>query len=254
MRLRMLPPLAALLLAGCYDRHDEPPMRCDAPPVNTTIGELHRLLPNGSTTVEGPMTLRGVVASSDRDGNFYRTLTLQDGERAIELMAGIDGLHRIYPVGTQLTVDLQGLHLARRNGVLQAGRAPAPYSSYPTDYIGSRAALDRIVRRSGTEPVEPLHLALPIDDPALCGVLVTLEGLRYAPDEVEECRWAGTKRFTDDAGHEITLFTRDYARYADREIPFGRVALTGILQRAGDGEHAPYQLKMRSETDCKALD
>lgn len=251
---RLLLPLAALLLAGCYDRHDEPPLHFDTPAASTTIGELHRLLADGATTVEGSVTVRGVVTSSDRDGNFYRTLTLQDGERAIELLAGIDDLHRIYPVGTQLTLDLRGLRLARRSGVLQAGRAAKPYAPYPTDFIGSRAALDRCVCRSGTAPVEPLHLTLPIADPALCGVLVTLEGLHFAPQEIEECRWAGTKRFADDAGHEIRVLTRDYARYADHEIPMGRVTLTGILQRAGESEEAPYQLKMRSETDCKALD
>lgn len=246
---------AAVIVLGCscYDRHTEPAPEAARPEANATIGELHRLLQDGSTTVGVPLTVTGVVTADDAADNFYRTVMIQEGMHALELMAGIDGLHRITPAGCRVTLQLEGLLLARRDGILQAGTPPESYSGYPTGYLSSRVEFDRRILRTGHEELFPLPVFLPVGDPALCGTLVTIEGLTYSPEDPDEAAvWSGERRFTDAQGHEIHLYTRDYARFAAHAIPSGSLALTGILQLR-PGKSDSYQLKLRTESDCRLL-
>ena len=102
------------------------------------------------------------------------------------------------------------------------------------------------------EPLRPPAAALcTIGElrPTMCGTLVRIEGVHYAPQEPVPGTWAGDNRFADDAGNEIRTYVRPYARFADYDIPAGRCALTGILQHDGNR----YLLKLRDETDCERL-
>lgn len=251
--MRRLPLLCiALLLAGCYDsRFGERGDGTTTEPVTATIRQLREKYAGTTFPVAGDVVVSGRVTTSDRNENFYRTFCIEDDGAGLEVMAGIDHLHNDFPSGCRVTLRLRGLALGESYGVLQAGRMPAPGSGFATDYIGSKAALDAAVTRSGevAEPVVPALLAIGELTPALCGTLVRIEALGYTPEDLTPGTWAGYKRFTDGTGAEIYTYVRSYARFADNEVPTGRCTLTGILQydAAGDGR---YILKLRSEDDC----
>lgn len=242
--------------AGCYDRAGAPEegVPPTPPPATTTIKELYANFTGERFTVEGDVVIRGRVTTSDRAGNFYRTLVLESEGAAVEVMAGIDGLHNIYPTGCEITVRLQGLTVGSNYGMLQIGREPIPGSGYETDYLGSRAALDRHLIRGhhdGTTPAPERHL---LDEltPDMAGRLIRVDGVHYDPQQPEEATWAGYKRFTDAEGNEIETYTRRYADFADYPIPTtGEVLLVGILQCSDRADGTTrYMLKMRDENDC----
>ncbi len=241
-----------LLATGCYDDAGTPSAVAAVPPATTTLSELRRLYAGQTFRIESDAVIRGRVVSNDRAGNFYRTLVIEEDGAAAELMAGIDGLHNIYPEGCELTVGLKGLALGESYGILQIGRLPQAGSGYATDYIGSRAALDtHVFRGSGLVPVRPFVCSVAELTPHMAGRLVRIDGLRYAPQEPEEGTWTGYKRFTDANGNTIRTYTRPYADFADREIPQCEVLLAGILQYTAGADGAPrYLLKLRDETDC----
>ena len=242
----------SLLSAGCYDDAGTPATTIETPPETTTLAELRRLYAGRTVRIESDIFVRGRVVTSDRAGNFYRTLVLEEEGAAAELMAGIDGLHNVYPEGCELTVGLRELALGESYGVLQIGRLPEAGSGYATDYLGSRAALDAHVFRGDTySPLRPAVCTIGELTPDMAGRLVRIDGLRYAPETVEEATWAGYKRFTDADGNTIRTYTRAYADFADRAIPECEVLLVGILQYTSGADDAPrYLLKLRDETDC----
>lgn len=244
--------LCSLASTGCYDDAGTPGSATDIPPATTTLDELRRLFAGNTFEVEGEIVIRGRVTSSDRAGNFYRTLTIEQEGAAAELMAGIDGLHNIYPENCELTVRLKGLALGENKGILQIGRLPAPGSGYATDYIGSRAALDRhLFRGEVSDPIRPSVRTIGELTPAMAGTLVRIDGLRYAPEGIDEGTWSGYKRFVDADGNAIRTYTRPYADFADRTMPECEVLLVGILQCTKDANGVPvYLLKLRDETDC----
>ena len=249
---RIVIAFTALLAAGCYDsRFGEPGGSGSGEPATETIAALCAIYAGTPFTVAGDVVVAGTVTSSDRAENFYRTLCIEEGEAALEVMAGIDHLHNDFPVGSRVTLRLKGLTVAESRGVLQVGRPPAAGSGYATDYIGSQPALAAVLVRNGEglHPLTPALRRIAELVPALGGTLVRIDGLRYAPEDLSAATWSGYKRFTDDAGNAVYTFVRQYARFADTDVPPGTVSLTGILQydAAGDGR---YILKLRDESDC----
>ena len=82
------------LAAGCCDSSfGEPDDGAQPPPRTETIAALRALYAGETFPVTGDITVEGTVTSSDRARNFYRSLCIEDGNAAIEVMAGIDQLH-----------------------------------------------------------------------------------------------------------------------------------------------------------------
>ena len=166
-------------------------------------------------------------------------------------MAGIDRLHNDFPIGCRVALHLKGLTVAESRGVLQVGKAPAPGSGYDTDYIGSKAELDRILVRTSERilPPVPTPMSIPELTVGRCGTLVRIEGLHYDPEELAESAWSGYKNFSDKDGNSVCTYVRNYAAFAGNDVPVGEVALTGILQYDNTGE-GRFLLKLRDENDC----
>ena len=244
-----------VLLAGCHDASFGEHSRDAAPEAETmTLRQLCAAFEGGTTEVTGDLVVAGRVTTSDEAENFYRTFCIEQDGAALEVMAGVDHLHNDFPVGTYVTLHLKGYALGRHYGVLQFGRKPAPGSSYTTDYIASsRAALDKAVARTSLDRTVPEPALRTIEEltPAMCGTLVRIDGVRYAPEGLADgTTWAGYKRFADDIGATIHTYVRAYARFADEEVPLVRCALRGILQYDDSGA-GRYIMKLRDEGDCE---
>jgi len=242
------------LSCGCRERFAAPDTEAEVPAANIALAALHAFCRTGPVTVVEELTVGGQVVSSDEAGNFYRTLTFDDGTGAAELRIAEYNLCTIYPLGCFLRVSLRGCALGERNGVLQIGLPADAYSPYPTDDIASRVVRDRIVHPTG-ERQEPAALPRTIAqlDAASCGRLLRIDGLRLRPDaqQPDGPTWAGYRIFEDDAGRSVAVHTSSYARFADRPVPAQRCSLTGILEYgAVPGCGRQYILTLRDETDC----
>lgn len=265
VRLAWLP----LVLEGftaCYDSGFGEPQDIDrTEPVTLSIAQLKKQFLGTPFVIDGDFSVTGYVTSSDRAGNFYRTICIEENQSAIELMAGIDQLHNDFPVGCSVTLHLDGLTVAERLGVLQIGNAPEPGSGYDTDYIASKAALDKILFRNSEKirEVVPAHRSIPELTPELCGSLVRIDNLRYVSEEVDEGEglngemteevgeacWSGYGQFIDPEGNTIYSYVRSYADFATEAIPQGEVSLVGILQYENSA-NGRYLIKLRDENDC----
>ncbi len=263
---------AVALLTACHDGPFDPPPPADNPlPATTTIADVRRLTDGTSVTVTNDIAVCGIVTTSDRRYNFYRSLCIESDGAALEFLAGIDRLHVDYPVGCRVTVLLRGLTLDTYRGVLQVGAKPDAGSYYPTTYLSSPAAVAAHLVRwdENLQPVAPTRLRIGDLTFAQCGTLVRIDGLHFVPDaeaepaepaksvEIAEpvepaesaATWAGTHRFCDASGAEIYSYVRSNADFADIEIPSGEGSLVGILQYEGSGDSGRFLLKLRDEND-----
>ena len=92
--------------------------------VNTTIAQLKQMyLDNGSQGVEitSHVCIGGQVVSSDRSGNIYRDLYIQDGTGAICVKVGKSSMYSDYHLGQWVYIDCAGLRLGSYNGMPQLG-------------------------------------------------------------------------------------------------------------------------------------
>lgn len=251
---------AVVLLIACHDGPFDPPPPADNPlPATIPIADVRRLLDGNAVTVTNDIAVCGIVTTSDRRYNFYRSLCIESDGAALEFLAGIDRLHVDYPVGCCVTVLLRGLTLGTYRGVLQVGAKSDAGSYYPTTYLASPAAVAAHLVRwdENLQPVAPSCLRIGDLTLAQCGTLVRIDGLHFVPDPESEsadpvnpaATWADTHRFCDASGAAIYSYVRSNADFADTEIPSGEGSLVGILQYEGSGDSARFLLKLRDEND-----
>lgn len=244
-----------LLVTACSKSYDEPTTWGEEIATNATMADVAARYHGTTTPIDDEMIIAARVTANDEAGNFYRSLMIEAEGTAIELMAGIDHLHNDYPLGAKLYIRLRDLALGERLGVLQLGRMPEAASGYPTDYIGSKAALDRHIIRSKEPLAELLPEVISLTElsPRMAGCLVRIEGVRWVAECNEEGAvinplWAGYQAFTDSNNRLIHTFVRTYADFAEERIPTETLTLTGILQYDAEGEGS-YLLKLRDEKD-----
>ena len=190
---------AALLLPACQEfapvttlTYPEPlgrePEMLD---VNTTIAELKALyVAAGNKLVEinDHLTIGGQVISSDRSGNIYRDLYIQDDTGAICVKVGKSSLYSDFHPGQWVFVDCAGLTLGSYSGMPQLGVLDET-GEYDTAYIDAQYLIDTHIFRGRIDtPPAPRELTAAEVEQAVkdggfknsaWGSLVTLKGLTY---------------------------------------------------------------------------
>lgn len=246
--------LISTLLCGCYDSFDTPSSDSSTPTTNLSLTELKSLYSGETFVVESDIVIDGWVTSSDKSDNFYRSFIIEEQGAAVEIMAGIYDLWHIYPTGYNIVVNLNGLAVSEKYGIIQVGKKAEAYDGYDVVYISSKVALDKhVYRTSKYVDIKPITTTIESLREDMCGMLICIDDLIFSPEpeSVESTTWSGYKRFEDKNGDYIWTSTRNYASFADNNAPLTKVSLTGIMQIAGAGTISErYILKLRNEEDC----
>ena len=156
----------------------------------TTIKNLKAMYKSKPLEVSGNVWIKGVVTSSDRTGNIYKEIYIQDETGGIDLKLGKSSLYSEYTIGQTLYVYCDGLTLGAYSGMPQLGMEADQTSTneYETSYIDLQAIIDQhVFKGQRGEPVAP-HVATEAEITAsinagftgeLWGKLVTIKGLKY---------------------------------------------------------------------------
>ena len=243
--------MVLMVTTGCTRSYDpEPPAVRILPSPTLSLATLHALYGSGSSTLEQELVVAGTVTTSDRAGNFYRTLCIEEGGYGLEILVGGEALHSRYPMGCRLHLRLRGLALARSRGVLQAGVESPAYSSRELEYLTAQPLVDEhLFRGELKELPEGKRSAIAELTPERCGTLVVVEGLRHQPLAEEEPTLEGYHRFVNSSGEALHLYVSPYARFASEPLPTGEVTLRGILQYLSTGDQAGPVIKPNDESD-----
>ena len=258
---RLLIIFISVFSVGC-NGYETPPQESATPEAtNITIGDLHQLCGSRTIDINEEIVIGGYVTSSDKAENFYKSFTIEDATGGAEIMAGVFDTYNIYPIGTYLTIKLNGCSIGEHYGVMQIGLKAAAYSAYPTEYFSSQVLLDKHIRRYDiTRNIAPRPLEISTLKPSDCGELVNIGPLSHLQQESatlwdgnENGCWSGYNIFEDGEGERIVVYTSAYADYAKHQIPSAKVAITGILQRGKVDGKEYYMIKMRDEKDCSTV-
>ena len=164
---------------------------------NTTIAELAAMY-----TVSKPwdinknIIISGIVSTTDRPGNFYKSFYIQDETGGMEIKMGKNGLYNDYEPGQRVFVKCKGLTLGMYgyksgnyggNGMVQIGFKD-PSGEYETSYLENQFLIDTHIFKGevGTEVVPEVITENQLPgksdtqkDNKYIGRLVTLKGLKY---------------------------------------------------------------------------
>ncbi len=258
--------LTTLLLAlmGC-NRVVVPTIRDDISTPTTTIESLKQMLGSAQCVViKDDVVVQGRVTSSDEDGNFFRSLIIEDGSGAVEILIGQYNLYTAYPEGLKVSLKLKGCAMEYNYGVLRVGRKAHDYDSYNVTYISSQEEIDRIIECSlDVAPIAPCRTTIAELSASDCGELIRIENLtlRHTTSidtlrgmTLSDATWQEYALFFDPNGDSIAVYTSTYAHFAKSNIPLTPISITGIQQHGRyDGGKECHQIKLRYATDYEAM-
>lgn len=129
-----------------------------------TIGELAAMYQTGHPwTIDQNIIISGIVSTTDRYGNFYKSFYIQDETGGMEIKLGKNGLYNDYLPGQRIYVDCRDLALGMYgyksgsgNGMVQIGFND-PSGEYETSYLESSLLINTHVFKGKVEgEVEPI--------------------------------------------------------------------------------------------------
>lgn len=147
---------------------------------NTTIAALKAMYKGSPLKIQNDVLIGGQVISSDRSGNIYRSLYIQDETGAIEVKIGKSGLYNDYKLGQWVYVNCNGLSLGNYNGMVQLGYED-PTASYETAYIDVQSIIDSHIWRGeiASAPSAKVLSEADLTKAENFGRYVELDGLSY---------------------------------------------------------------------------
>ena len=242
-----------LLLGGCYDSHNNKAPHTQNIVANSTLAELRQLCKGGYYAVTSELICVAQVTTSDREGNFYRSMFVEDGTGGAEIKLGIYDIESQYPIGLPIAIRLKGTAIMESNGYITIGLPMQSFDSSPREFE-SQVVIDKhITRGKEVQNINPLLCDIQSLNTSLCGRFVKITSVNHAPlaEDDGELTLEGYHCFIDNNGSAIFTRVSSYADFATTEIPTTAVAIQGILsyEAVGNGFGKQFVIIPRFKDD-----
>lgn len=217
-----------------------------------TFEELSELSSEDVIEIKNDLVVEGYVISSDRAGNIFGSLFLQDDPESpafgIEIKSDLLEMHAMYPIGSKVVIILKGLYLGNRGGALVLGTARNAFGTLIADRLPSLATLEhlRLSCDPGWEPVPVLRELSALDSTSL-HTFIRLEQMEISESQKKGNfgDFDGEINLENCQGETIVLQTSSFADFAGLPLPEGNGSVRGILVKSGN----EYQILIRDLSD-----
>ena len=234
--ISLLLTVAVFLLTSCKRELDVAPIATYDGKATHTIAQLleYHPLTAGFTydTLPKGIVIQGIVISSDKEGNCYKYITIDDGTAGVQIKINSTSLYMNYPVGQRVFVNCDGLVLGDYGMLPQLGwwendGMVGINSNVLYKYIFKDGAPGQV-----PEPIE-ITSAYQIQE-NMYNRLVRIKDchFKYPGQMFAETTSSGTSNdIVIEGGGEIVLYTSRYADFASQMTPEGTFDIVAILSR-----------------------
>ena len=255
-----------LLSSGCK-KFDEPtPMNPSVMNPTMTLAQFKALYKGTPIEItDENIVLEGKVISTDRTGNVYRSLYIEDQTAGLEIKIGKTGLYNDYKLGQTIYVKPKYLWLGAYGESVQLGAASVE-EKYETSYIDAQELINRTIFKGVYgDPLPPYEItsASMVNETMVCRY-VRLNNVTYQGGADGLRTWAvkqdaslgveaayGQQNF-QIGNKQVVVRTSGYAAFADVEVgmEIGQACnITGILTKFYD----TYQLLLLQVEDVERI-
>lgn len=231
--------LAAFLsMASCRNRDGGAEERREV-----SVSYLKSLYKGHPRLITEDYKITGNVVSSDRFGNFYKVLVIEDGTGGIEIKVDMKDLFKVYERGAEVEVSCKSLTLGAYGQLVQLGTEAE--GGYETGYIPEQQAgwhINVTGRKAGD--LRPLLLEIDGIRPSHICRSVAFDNVRFT-EAGGGAKWCeegvDTDRTLMDAkGNTLIVRTSSHAEFAGYLLPEGNIYIEGVLSWF----NGKYQLKV----------
>jgi len=235
-----------------------------------TISEVKALYSEGTPyEVESNLYVKGYVSSSDQTGNFYKEFFIQDSPtdptNALKVIIDQVDSYNQFNLGREVYINLQGLFIGEErvgNGIITIG-GDTETDQYGTTVlrINEVLAKEKILRSAVTETLSPLTVAFSQINNNHVGILVKVENVEFADDELGLNYFDPTQAFDTQRTlqtcvglnyNTFILETSSFASFKDYSLPEGNGDLVAVVNKTYDG--STLVLALNSTDDVAITD
>jgi len=209
-----------------------PPLKYNGKATHTIAQLLSMRTSAGFDVLPDNMVIKGIVASSDKEGNCYKFLAIQDATGGIQIQINNGTLYQKYPVGQTLFVKCKELVLSEYNGLPQLNWL----HQGTTERLPPKKEANVIFRDGivGSEPTPAIIKNVSDIKPMMYNTLVKLENCRFEKPGTTYYDFALNYSTTScnvilDDGTVIAARISQYAKFAKELTPKGKGNVMGIL-------------------------
>lgn len=233
-----------IIVLSCVDNTDfgAPKENCNSDLIaNISFAGLDSLLGDGAVQIHQDLVVEGYVVSSDRAGNFFGELYLQDRpsnpSQGILLQIDIRDSHLFFPANSKVLVKLKGLYIGKSGETIKLGSAFTSFGNVSVGRLPSLKVMEHVFRSCEEVNVEPNLTTISELDSIPVNTLVRLEGLEVVDRELGETYAISaeeTERHLQDCEeNELVLLNSGYADFQAELLLEGNGTVTGVLVMDG---------------------
>ena len=225
--------------------------------MNSVIRGLNSFEENIITFTDD-ILIEGYVVSSDKAGNFYNELIIQDATEnpstGIAVQIDENSLFERFPFGSKIYIQLNGLSIGYQKGVIELGRLNENEIETLTQFL-----IDEHIFRSGeVESITPLPLVLSRINNDHINLYITAENMQFPLELLGQNPITLAAENTDsfdgirpmfncNEDLELLLSTSVFSSFKTLTLPSDSGVVKGVLTR--DFSDFNFVLKMNSAND-----
>lgn len=252
--------LPLLLMSSCvkdkFDAPDNGGCLDEGLERNITIAAFKSLYNGVPVEITDDFIIEGVVVSSDKEGNFFKELVIQDETGGILLIIDQNNLHTDYPAGRKVYIKTKSLYLSDYGGLIQLG-ASIDEESGDLQRIPQSLMDEYIFKGPCNQTVEPLKLSISeLNEEIHQSMLVELDFVALDNNDAgkpyADAGGSSTQNRTivNCNGTTAILRNSDFASFADETMPKGLFSMTAVFS-VFNGDK---QFKIRNTRDIVTTD
>jgi hypothetical protein len=252
-----------IVFLGCVNDNDfsTPTVDCNEPSISVTntIAQVKDMYTyGGATIIETNVVIEGYVVSSDKSGNIYKTISIQDKPvnptSAIKISIDETDIYTKYNVGRKIYIKLKGLAVGYSFGSIQIGKAVGTELAR----IPSLELNNYIVRSCEVAEITPKLVTIDELNENMLEMLIQIENVQFKENELGSS-YANVdntltvnrvlENFSSDCKlqNEVIVRNSGYADFKNQLLPNGKGSVVAIFSNY----YEDYQLYLRGTEDIK---
>lgn len=255
--------LVISMYLGCVkdDGFSTPKVDCVAPEISATntIDQVKNMYTfGGATKIETDVIIEGYVVSSDKSGNIYKSLSIQDKPEnptaAIKISIDQSDIYTTFNVGRKVFVKLKGLAVGYSYGSIQIGKATAT----ELGRIPALEVKDHIIRSCEVVEITPKVVTINELNESMLEMLIQIDNVQFKTSELGNA-YGNVKNSTTEnrtlesfngscnLTGEVLLRNSGYSDFKNQLLPEGKGSVVAIFSNY----YEDFQLYIRDTEDVK---
>ena len=238
-----------IILCSCINNEDFsiPTLGEDKEYVNlTSLNDIANLYQGNLVAFEEEITTSGYVVSSDKDGNFYKSIFIQDTPTnptiGVEIKINDTNLSARYAIGRKIFINLKGLFLNKTHGNYQIGSKNTFGNG--VDRISVNDYVYFIDRSSEISDIIPTLLDISELNEKHTNTLIKvnnvqseIKGLQYATPNSSSEYVINRSIISCNTSEKLTLTNSVFTSFKSLFIPDKKGSITGVFNMLDDKKY-----------------